>query len=180
MNKISFASLKLKVNTEVKTFKYNDQEIEVRQYLEMSNKCDLIAVAMQKAEEDGVYNPALLDMFFHLYIVYMYTDLTFTEKQKEDEFKLYDCLKSNGIIDSVIDNMDETEYADLYTYMTELIDDKMKYKNTAGAVLQSVIQDLPRNAAAAQEIINNFDKSKYAEVVNFAKAANNGLPIGQN
>ena len=39
----------------------------------------------------------------------------------------------------------------------------LTYRNTAGAVLQSVINDLPRNAQAAAEIVESFDKtnSKY-------------------
>ena len=40
----------------------------------------------------------------------MYSNITFTEKQKENPLKLYDTLKSNGIIDKVILAMDEEEY----------------------------------------------------------------------
>jgi len=177
---VSYANLKLKVNSEVRTFEYDGQEIEVRQYLGMSDKCDLIAVALQKAEENGVYNPALLDMFFHLNIVYLYTNLSFTDKQKEDEFKIYDTLRSNGILDKVIENMNETEYNELFTYMDTLMNDILQYHNTAGAVLQTIIQDLPKNAAIAKDIVENFDKTKYQEVINFATAANGGRSVITN
>jgi len=179
-NKISYTNLKLKVKSDVKTFEYENQIIEVKQYLEISNKRDLVEIALQKAEENGIYNPVLLDMYFHLNIVYLYTNISFTDKQKEDEFKLYDTLRSNGILDSILENMDETEYNELYTYMDGLKDDTLTYKNTTGAVLQSVIQDLPKNAAMAKEIIDNFDKDKYAEVVNFAQSANGGRNIVTN
>ena len=98
-NKVSYAKLNLKVNKDIKTFKINEQEVEVLQYLPFEDKYDLVMITLQKAEEDGIYNELKLDMYFHLYLVYMYTNISFTEKQKEDELKLYDTLKSNGIID---------------------------------------------------------------------------------
>ena len=62
-------------------------------------------VTLQKSLEEGVYNPVKKDMYFHLYLVYMYTDITFTEKQREDESKLYDVLESNGLIPAVLKNI---------------------------------------------------------------------------
>ena len=47
-------------------------------------------------------------------------------------------------------------------------------------MLQSVIQDLPKNAQMAADIVNNFDKSKYQAVVDFATAANGGRNIETN
>lgn len=44
-------------------------------------------ITLQQAEENGVYNPMLLEQRFNLNLVYMYTNITFTEKQKEDESK---------------------------------------------------------------------------------------------
>ena len=35
-------------------------------------------MAIQNAEENGVLNDLLLDMYFRLYTVYMYTDIEFT------------------------------------------------------------------------------------------------------
>ena len=180
MAKVSYANLKLKIDTSVETFDFQGQTIEVLQYLPIEDKYDLVMVALQNAEENGIYNPVKLDMYFHLYIMYMYTNLSFTEKQKFNEQKLYDALKSNGLIDLVLDHMNETEYADLYAYIMKYQEDVLDYKNTAGAVLQSVIQDLPKNAQMAADIVNNFDKSKYQAVVDFATAANGGRNIETN
>ena len=180
MAKVSYANLKLKTDTSFNTFDFQGQTIEVLNYLPIEDKYDLVMVALQNSEENGIYNPVKLDMYFHLYIMYMYTNLSFTEKQKFNEQKLYDALKSNGLIDLVLDHMNETEYADLYTYIMKYQEDVLDYRNTAGAVLQSVIQDLPKNAQMAADIVNNFDKSKYQAVVDFATAANGGRNIETN
>lgn len=180
MAKTTFASMKLKTNSEIKTVTIGDSTIEVKQYLPVSDKVDLIQIALQKAEENGIYNEVLLDVYFNLNLVYLYTNITFTDKQREDELKLYDILESNGIIDQVVAAVPENEYKALRDYMDDMRYDVLNYKNTAGAVIQSIIQDLPKNAAAAKEIVDSFDKTKYQEVINFATAANGGRNINTN
>ncbi len=169
--KVSYAKLNLKVNTEVNTFKFKDNKIEVLKYLPVEDKYDLIMVALQKAEEDGIYNELKLDMYFHLYLVYMYTNLSFTDKQKENEAKIFDSLKSNGFLDAFLSTIDESEYDELLDMMTSIKKEILTYKNTAGAVLQSLINDLPQNAQQAAAIVQNFDPKKYQAVIDFAKAA---------
>lgn len=180
MGKVSYAGLKLKTKHDVKTFDFCGNEIEVSQYLDAENKYDLLMITLQEAEEDGIYNAFKLDVYFHLNLVYMYTNLSFTDKQKENGLKLYDALKSNGFIDQMLENMDESEYDDLLKNLEDIISNTMTYRNTAGAVLQSLIQDLPKNAAAAKEIVDSFDKEKYQEVIQFAQVANGGRNIKTN
>ena len=76
--------------------------------------------------------------------------------------------------------MQESEYNELFNYITEIMRNTLTYKNTAGAVLQSIIQDLPKNAQAAAEIVNSFDPKQYQAVVDFATAANGGRNINTN
>ena len=180
MAKVSYANLKLKTNIPVETFNFEGADIEVIQYLPISDKIDLIMITLQKAEENGIYNPMLIDMYFHLNIVYMYTNLSFTDKQKEDEAKLYDVLRSNGFFEALLPVMSENEYQELFNYINEVMNMSLNYKNTAGAVLQALIQDLPKNAQMAADIVNSFDKNKYQAVVDFATAANGGRNIHTN
>ena len=180
MAKVSYANLKLKVNTTTTPFDFQGQTVEVLNYLPIEDKYDLVMITLQKAEEDGIYNPVLLDMYFHLHLIYMYSNLSFTEKQKENEPKLYDTLKSNGFLVQFLNAMQESEYNELFNYITEIMRNTLTYKNTAGAVLQSIIQDLPKNAQAAAEIVNSFDPKQYQAVVDFATAANGGRNINTN
>lgn len=180
MAKISYANLKLKVDKSVETFDFNENKIEVLKYLPIEDKRDLVEITLQKAEENGVYNPVLLDMYFHLHLVYMYTNLSFTEKQKENEAKIYDALTCNGFFDKFFEVLPEDEYENLMDYIEDIMEDTLAYKNTAGAVLQSVIQDLPRNAQAAADIVKSFDPNQYQAVIDFANAANGGRNIETN
>ena len=101
----------------------------------------------------------------------------FTEDEKLDEFQLYNELESNDIIVQVIGGMEEMEYENLLNYLHTMQYNNIKYKRSAAALLQSFIQDLPKNAEAAAQIVDNFDKEKYQNVVEFAKSANANRPI---
>lgn len=177
MAKVTYASLKLKTNTETVEIKYNDTDITVLQYLPFSDKYSLIMSAVQSAFENGIYNPLKLDMFFHLYLVYLYTNISFTDKQREDEAKLYDTLKSTGLMDEIIKVIPESEYTTLYTYLEEVTKYQTKYNRSVVSLVQSLINDLPTQAQAAMDIVNSFDKEKFQNVIEFAQAANGGRAI---
>ena len=178
MAKISYANLKLKVNNTIKTFNIGTETIEVLQYLPIEDKDDLIAATLQKSKEvNGLYNPLKIDMYLHLHIVYMYTNLNFTDKQKEDEYKLYDVLYSNQIITNTLAVIPEEEYNILFDAIQEYIKMDLEFNTTFAAVVKSIINDLPAQAEAMQNIVNTFDPEKYQAVIDFAKAANGGRAI---
>ena len=177
MAKVSYANMKLKVNNEIKTFDFNGNEIEVLSYLPIEDKFDLVMITLQQSLINGIYNSVKLEMYFNLNLAYMYTNLSFTEKQKEDEEKIYNILKTNGFFNKMIETIPDDEYAELLGYIEEEIEKSMRYNTSAAAVIKSIVEDLPAQAQAAANIVNDFDKTKWQEVINFATAANGGRPI---
>ncbi len=177
MGKISYANMKLKVNNDIKTFDFNGNEVEVLSYLPIEDKFDLVMVTLQQSLIDGIYNSIKLEMYFNLNLAYMYTNISFTEKQKEDAEKIYNVLKTNGFFDKMIEMIPDEEYEELIGYIEEEIEKNMRYNTSAAAVVKSVVNDLPTQAQAAMNIVNNFDKEKFQEVVQFAQAANGNRPI---
>lgn len=169
MAKVSYAGLKLKTDISVSTFDFQGNTIEVLNYLSMEGKAELITSTLQKAEQDGIYDHAKLELYFMLHIVYMYTNLSFTEKQKENEPHLYDCLKSNGLLDMVLMTMRKEEYDDLFNYLEETRKDILQYTTTAASAIQSIVQDLPKNAEMAAKFVEGFDKEKFENIIQFAK-----------
>lgn len=177
MAKVTYASLKLKTNTDVETFDFNGNTIEVLKYLPAQDKYDLITMTLERAEEEGLYNPVIADMYFHLYLVYMYTNLTFTDKQREDEFKLYDALQSNGLINMVLERISEVEYKTLVTYLEETMKYSMKYKRTITYFLNHLMSEISEKMGDLQSMISDIDEGKLTNVMDFAKAINGGREI---
>ena len=177
MAKVSYASLKLKTNTDTTTVDFNGSKIEILKYLPIEEKYDLISITLQKSLEDTLYNPLKVDMYFHLHLIYMYTNLSFTDKQREDESKLYDTLSSNGLIDLILENIDELEYEMLSTYLEESIEQDLEYKTTVAYLLNSIIGDMPRKIEGIQRMMDEIDQEKFTNAINFAKALNGGREI---
>jgi hypothetical protein len=183
--KVSYANMKLKVNTEVNTFEFCGQNIEVLKYLPARDKYDLLMVTLQKSMEHGAYNEFKLNLYFELNLVYMYTNISFTEKQREDEFKLYDTLKSNGFFELFFQAIDEDEYNELFAQLNAIKDANFKNRMSAGAVISKFIDDLPANAETAAKIVESFNPEQFKQVIDFATYANGGrniktnLPVGE-
>lgn len=178
MAKISFTNLKLKINSAVAEVEFNDQKIEVLNYLPIEDKIDLIEITLQKAKNtSGIYNPILVEMYFNLNIVYLYTNINFTEKQRDDEFKLYNLLESSGLLDIIIAAIPEEEYSIICNFLNERIESDLEYMGKVGPVINKLIEELPKNAEEAFNILKNFNPDDYKEVQQFAQAANGGRPI---
>jgi hypothetical protein len=154
-----------------------DGVINVLKYLPIEDKYDLIAITLQQSDESGFYNPVKLHAYFELNTVLLYSNLEFTLEELEDRMKLYDVLKSHGIIDTVIDNIPENEWAELNTLYYDYLEKKEKYRNSIAGVINGFIDNLVPNAEEAAKIIENFDPEQFQNVINFAQAANGGRPI---
>jgi len=152
----------------------------VLQYLPAQDKYDLLMVTLQKSLEDGMYNEFKLNLYFELNLVYMYTNISFTEKQRKDEFKLYDTLKSNGFYEQFFQAMNEDEYNELFAQLNSIKSASFTNKMSIGAVINKLIDDLPANAEAAAKIVDSFNPNQFKSVVDFATYANGGRNINTN
>lgn len=175
-NKVSFANLKLKVQDishEVQFSNDNGQTIafSIIDYLPIQDKLDLVNIAIAKSR-DGYnnINRYLAKELMNLYIVIMYTNISFTEKQKENEYKLYDILKSNQVIETVIKAIPQQEYLELQTLLEMLIEDEKNMNKSIAGAINNLLENLPKSAEAAQDIINSFDQEKYGQVLDLAKS----------
>ena len=142
MAKVAFSKLGLKLNNEIKTIKFNEQTIEVKQYLPVNDKLELISnVINWSADDNNFANPVKIAIFTTLEILYNYTNLNFTEKQKEDPAKLFDLVISNGLVKEVVNAMDKVEYDDLISAIQRSANAVYEYKNSVFGILDAITTD---------------------------------------
>ena len=158
MAKVAFSKIGLKLKNDVYDLVYQDQTIEVKAYLSIQDKLNIIENAIKLENEYNLntfVNIPMLEMFTHLEILYAYTNLNFTEKQKEDFVKLYDLLNSNGIFAKLFDLIkDEYNYIMESTLNTAI--KAYEYKNSVYGILDSLQNDynnLNLNAETIREKI---------------------------
>ena len=153
MAKVSFTTLGLKAKQEIKTFNFNEQVIEVKQYLPVNEKLTLISnVINQSIDKNNFNNPLQVKVFTLLEIVYNYTNINFTDKQKEDSAKLYDMLYSSGFIAEVLDNIPNKEYDEIIEYTNKSIKAHYDYKNSVMGILENISADYSNLNLDATEI----------------------------
>ena len=153
MAKVPFSKLNLKKIDKVQVVTINGLEVEVKQYLPVAEKLELIANVLNNSADDNNFaNPVKTYVLSHLEIIYAYTNLSFTDKQKEDPAKLYDILETNGIIDSIILAIPPSEYDNLIEDITSTIDAYYKYKNSTLGILEAATTDYKNLDLEASDI----------------------------
>ena len=147
MAKISFSKLDLKLNASEQVVqkvnsKGEDVSFEVKTYLPVKEKMELVSnIINQSTDDNGFYNPMRVKLYTTLEIVYAYTNLTFTAKQKEDPFKLYDLLVSTGIYNEITSHICVTDLNDLQTAILDTITNIYAYRNSVMGILENVSAD---------------------------------------
>ena len=153
MAKISFTKLGLKKNEEVAILHINDQDIEVKQYLPINEKLELISsVINSAADENNFSNPVKENVFLTLEILYHYTNINFTDKQKEDPVKLYDLVVSSGLVNKVTDLIPEEELDEVINGVAQSVKAIYTYRNSVLGILESISQDYSNLDLDATEI----------------------------
>lgn len=153
MAKVSLTKLGLKVNQDIKTVEFNEQIIEVKQYLPVNEKLELISnVINWSHDENNFANPVKVSIFTSLEIMYAYTNINFTDKQKEDPAKLYDMLISSGLIAEVINAIPEAEYHEILYGVSDSISAVYTYSNSVLGILDTISSDYSNLNFDATEI----------------------------
>ncbi len=141
MAKIALTKLGLKPNTEIKTIEWNGQNIEVKQYLPIEAKLDLISdIANKSLDDNPYYNPARIKIFIRLEIILAYANINTTDKQREDIFKLYDMF-AGELGDKIIEAIPVSEYNFIKSTTWDIIEGIYKYRNSAMGIMENIVAD---------------------------------------
>ena len=142
MAKIGFTKLGLKPNNEIQTIEFNEQIIEVKQYLPVEEKLELITNVLELSHDSNNFsNPVKVSVYTTLEIIEKYTNVNFTEKQKENPTKLYDLLIGNGFAAAIIKAIPEAEYDEILTGIKQTIKSVYKYQNSILGILDIISWD---------------------------------------
>lgn len=158
MAKIAFSKLDLKVNNNSTSLIYTTvkgEEIvyEVKNYLPIKEKMDLVSrIINQSTDDNGFYNPMRVKLYTTLEVVYAYTNLTFTPKQKEDPFKLYDLLVSTGLYDNITSHICNEDLEELEGSIWDTIKSIYNYRNSVMGILENISSDYSGLSLEASEI----------------------------
>ena len=165
MAKVSYTKLKCTVNENKVPLQIGENTIAVKQYLPINEKLELIGrVINQSHEEDHNYsNPVKVDVYTVMEIIFAYTDISFTDKQKEDIAKLYDQMASSGVIAMITKAIPESELTIICGGVKDTIDSVYKYQNSILGLLDTVKTDYSNLDFDAQAIADKIGNNENLE-----------------
>lgn len=164
MAKVGLTKLGLSINKEIEHFIWNDQEIEVKQYLPSNDKLELCSLVINESSDDNnFYNPGRVAIFQAIETIAAYTNINITDKQKEDPCKLFDLLHSSGLAEKVYSLIPENEIGAITSIIEATIDNIYKYKNSFLGVIQAIGDEHNALDFSAEEIQKKIANSENIE-----------------
>ena len=157
MAKVPFSKLQANINNETVSLSHrnkNGEEVfyEVKKYLPIEDKLELVTkILNQSIDDNGFYNPMRVELFMVIETVFAYSNLSFTEKMKEDLFKLYDIFISTNIFSNIIAEI-PGEWKEIEKSTWSVVDNIYNYKNSIMGVLEAVTSDYSNLKLDASEI----------------------------
>ena len=142
MAKVSFTKLGLKMDQEIKTIKFNEQEIEIKQYIPIEAKLQFIEnVLNQSAVDMYFYNQGKIEIFFAMEVIYNYTNINFTDKQKDDVLGLFDKFVSTGLYKEILNNIPTSEIKFLKEVIQDQIKEIYRYRDSVLGIMEAMKTD---------------------------------------
>lgn len=167
MAKVAFSKLGLKKTEEVEVIEWNEQKIEVKQYLPIEDKLDMIAnIINQSADYNGYYNPARIYIFTILEMIDYYTNISLTEKQKADVFKTFDLFVSSGLSAAIFDKINPYEYNQIKSWVHELINSIYVYKNSVVGIMDTIKDEFNLMDLDTEKLVERLGNKENIEFIN--------------
>ena len=160
MAKVPFTKLSLSKNNEIKQLEWKEQKIEIKQYLPIAEKLNLIArIVNFSVDEHVFYNPCKIEIFELIEIIFAYTNINLTEKQSEDILKLYDLLFSSGFANKVKENIPKEELEYINIGVWNVINEIYRYRDSAMGIMEQITTDQQMTEDGLNDIINTLKTS---------------------
>ena len=167
MAKVAFSKLGLKKTEEVEVIEWNEQKIEVKQYLPIEDKLDMITnIINQSADYNGYYNPARIYIFTILEMIDYYTNISLTEKQKADVFKTFDLFVNSGLSAAIFDKINPYEYNQIKSWVHELINSIYVYKNSVVGIMDTIKDEFNLMDLDTEKLVERLGNKENIEFIN--------------
>jgi len=158
METIKFSDLNLSLVEDTVEVEINEQHIKVKQYLPAEKQIEIISNVLRNSADDNNFaNPTKVEVFFNLELIYAYTDIEFTEEEKENPVALYDILESNDVFAKIISVIPQFQYEALLDNTNSTIENYYRHVNSALGILEQVSTDYKGM---------DFDAEKIKEKIN--------------
>lgn len=133
------------------------EQIEVKQYLSLNDKLDLMdAVIGLAGDEQGFFNIVKLRVLYEFKMLQEYTNINFTAKQEEEISKTYDIIYLNNIWGQIAIAIPETERDFIWDNILELARSATEYNSSALGIIRNVSENYDETSFGLNKIMEQF------------------------
>lgn len=159
MSKIAFTKLNLVKNTSIQILEWENQKLEIKQYLPVKEKMELISRIVGFSMDDNVFiNPCKIEIFKALQLILSYTNINLTDKQAEDTVKMYDLFVSSGFYGKVKELIPQSELDFINKGIIDTIHEIYSYKNSFAGMIEQTrnsYQDIDEQVTKIEDSLSN-------------------------
>ena len=153
---------------------FNNYEFFIKKHISIMEKINLIDNILQDSLTlQGTFNTVAVRAYFTLYTIIYYSNLVIDTNAVPKALDILDEMIQSGLAANILQRIPKKELDDLEDMLKKEQQKRLQYSLSFAGVVQSLINQLPMQVEGMKEIINNFDKNKFQEVIDFAKAVNN-------
>ena len=137
------------------------QKVIVRQQVPLSEKLAAIQtiLSLSLEQELGIYAPAKVMVYKYLYFFYLYTDIEFSDVEKDAPMELYDQLRQIDTVERPLD------YLDFISLLEEHITKYETYQTSAYGILDSLKKDYNNLDFDIEKLQKDLTNKKNIELV---------------
>lgn len=155
--KITYGSLKLKLEPKCTDITFHNRNIEVLQYLPAEKKMNLIEDTLSVAVDSyGFISPLKEELAFYVNIIKYYTNISFTEKQSKDFANIYDNIKESKLLSEVLKAIPEDEFNDLFNMEAKMKEFFEKSNTSIASIIHNLSQMQAPNLDQIKELMNQY------------------------
>lgn len=172
MGKVTFSKLGLKAKKETTSVRLNDDvELEVRNYLPIDEKAELIQFIVNHSLDDrtGCFSPIRVEVYFSIAVCKWYAGITFTDKQLSEISKTYDLLEENGILDQIMMYIPADEKEFMQELVNDTIEDIARYNTSAAGIISTMSSDTNKLTNQINEIVEQIKNGENLEIISTIK-----------
>lgn len=171
MKEIAFDQFNIQPDIEVAEIKCCDETIEVCSYLPINEKTKMLQFIVNGALDDttGTFSPLRVEVYFAIAVCRWYGGITFTKENLQNVAAVYDTLETNGVTDSVIRAIPESEMSFMRGLVEETIQDIERYNTSAAGIIQSMGNNASGLEGEISKILEQIKNSEGLEQLSVIK-----------
>ena len=159
---VMFNDLYLEPNENVSTFIYKGKTINVKQYLPIEEKAELVSYVLNHAIDlrTNTFSPLRVSVYLTLGIINWYSNINFEPEQLEEKApEVFDLIDGSKFLELFLDNMENTEFEYMNKTVAKVLKDYETYANSMAGMVAAMNSDASSMNKELDDILSKI-KSK--------------------